>query len=874
ASLSGSEAALDEILKYSVIELARLLKADAAAVFFYDESLGELQAHIESVYGVPSDLYEQLGRIPVEEEFSKFIVTNSQQPFISDNTLEDQRILPTYRLLIDTLGVLSAVDVPLVFRGRGLGEIMLASNRYEHFNRSDIQLIKTVADQLAVAMERASLASQTDEDLRQRVGQLTALTRVGRELNTSLNLKRLLKRVYEEALKTTRADCGTILLFELCDSALPNPKVSLTIGDEPGKDLHPLEQVVLEKAAPVLVEDFDDPPKGLEESTLRPAHEGVHSTLILPIVHQGDVVGLFHLHARQPGRFDEAALQIAQALAVQAAVAIGNVQRYQEQVQENRQLSRRVKALSGLIEASGEARAEQSLEKSLRDMASRIREATSFPEVWVGVLEGEGTLEWAATAGVAPARLTSLRKSALKWSDVENSLISEYLLMSSYFIPIEKPAEVAEWLSLLADSHRRQEGHGAVLLQPFYKSVSRPLGLIAIASLPGDEYPDRVSLEILDHFSRQAGLVIDHHQWVDQLEFQIESLEAQLDASSETTQMLLAQVPHVHVEQRVNAVLEIIENLARQPDRLAVLEALGQGLISRLGLDQVLIVEMGAGGLQLLHVLGEIPPKLNLEALFGQRNPLRSSLNEGRLYLVADIEADEHWRQSPLLEALGAGGFLSLPILAQAGSPTAVLALSSSPLTDFSPDDEKLFDLLARQTATALNNLTLLTETGHRLREVYLLLEFSRQLGGVEAEKVLRLLVESALEVVQLAQACMAVVFEPDREVLKPRVAKGYADNAAMLGMEFRPGEALVGQVFEDGKPQRIGEVNFSQHFDLDPAELLRYREATDGVLPVSSMGVPLHSGQSVLGVLVLDNFQEGNAFSIDDQALVTSLSR
>jgi len=874
ASLSGSEAALDEILKYSVIELSRLLKVDSAAIFFYDESLGELQAHIESVYGVPSDLYEKLGRIPVEEEFSKFIVSNNQQPFISDNTLEDPRVLPPYRLLIDSMGVLSAVDVPLVFRGRGLGEMMMASKRYEHFNRSDIQLIKTVADQLAVAVERASLASQTDEDLRQRVEQLTALTRVGRELNASLNLKRLLRRVYEEALKTTRADCGTILLFEMGDTPASNPKVRLHIGDEPGKDLHPLERVVLEKDAPVLVEDFDDPPPSLDEATVRPAHEGVHSALILPIAYQGDVVGLFHLHAAQPGRFNDAALQIAQALAVQAAVAIGNVQRYQEQVQNNRQLTKRIKALTGLIEASGGAYDDQPLEKSLRDMASRIREVAAFPEVLVGVLGGEGNLEWIATAGVSQARLASLRKSSPKWSDVENALSSEYLLMSSYFIPIEKPADVDEWLSVLTNSHERQGGHEAVLLQPLLKSASQPLGLIAIASLPGDEYPDRVSLEILDNFSRQACLVIDHHQWADQLELQIENLAAQLDSSSQTAERLLAQFPHPHSEQRVNAVLEIIENLARQPDRSAVLEALGQGLLSHLGLDNVLVVEMGADGLQLLHVLGEIPPKLKLEALFGQRNPLYSSLNEGRLHLAPDIEGDEQWQKSPLLEALGAEGFLSLPILSQAGSPAAVLGVSSSPLADFSPDDGKLFDMLARQTATALNNLTLLTETGHRLREVYLLLEFSRQLGGMEAEKVMSLLVDSALEVVQLAQACMAVIFEPDRGVLKPRAARGYADNAAMLEIEFRPGEALVGQVFDDGRTRRISEVDFSRHFDLDSAALLRYREGTDGILPVSSMAVPIHSGQSALGVLVLDNFQDENAFSTDDQALVTSLSR
>ncbi len=870
ASLSGSEADLDEILKYSVIELARLLKVDAAAIFFLDESLGELQVHEESIYGVAPELHEKLGRIPIEEGYAKYIVSNSQQPFISDNTVEDRRILPHYRQLIDTLDVLSAVDVPLVFRGRGVGEIMLASHRHEHFNRSDIQLIMTVAGQLAVAIERSSLASQTDEDLRHRVDQLTALTRVGRELNASLNLKRLLKLVYDEALNTTRADCGTILLFE-DDQAI---KVRLHIGDEPGKDLHPLERVVLEKDIPILVEDFDNPPSNLDESTLRPAHENVKSALVVPIAYLGDVVGLFHLHSTQSGRFDEAALQIAQALAVQAAVAIGNVQRYQEQVRDNRDLSMRVKSLSGIIESTQAAYSDQPLDEILRDIASRIRDFVQFGEVLISIVDEQENLHWVATAGVSPGKLAYLREISISWSDVETSLNPEHLLASCYFIPQDEALQMSEWYSILVESDQVDRALDAILLLPIYKSAAEPLGLIAIATQSGDEYPERVTLEILDGFGRQARLIIEHHKWVDRLELQIENLEAQIELDHETKLPMLARTSHAHSEKRVYAVLEIIENLARQPDSLAVLEVLGNGLITRMDLDSAIVVEMGDGGPQLLHILGDIPPRINLEALLGQRNPLQSSLNEGGIQLVANVDDDELWRSSPLIEALRGKGFLCLPILAQAGAPAAVLAVSSSPLAQFSVDDEKLFNFLAAQTATILNNLTLLTETGQRLREGYLLLEFSRQLGGLESDRIMRLLTESALEIVHSAQASMTLILDPALGVLKPKVAIGYNNNAAMLELAIPTSGNIIGQAIEQGKTIRIETVDFHKQYNLDTQGLLIYREATEGALPVSSMVVPINSGKSILGVVLLDNFQDVGAFSIDDQAMLGSLSR
>ena len=47
ASLSGSSATLEEILKYSVQELANLFQADVGAIFLMDESRGELRLRRE-----------------------------------------------------------------------------------------------------------------------------------------------------------------------------------------------------------------------------------------------------------------------------------------------------------------------------------------------------------------------------------------------------------------------------------------------------------------------------------------------------------------------------------------------------------------------------------------------------------------------------------------------------------------------------------------------------------------------------------------------------------------------------------------------------------------------------------------------------------
>ena len=131
------------------------------------------------------------------------------------------------------------MDVPIIIRERGLGEIILASQEPDHFIQSDIQLVITVASQLSVAIERHSLASQTDVDLRKRVEQLTALTRMSRELNSSFDLDHLLQRVYLEAIQTSKADCGTILLFSLVEDQVESQEITAYIGETPGAtDIH------------------------------------------------------------------------------------------------------------------------------------------------------------------------------------------------------------------------------------------------------------------------------------------------------------------------------------------------------------------------------------------------------------------------------------------------------------------------------------------------------------------------------------------------------------------------------------------------------------------------------------------------------------
>ncbi len=231
ASLTSSAATLEEILKYSVLDLGRLLQADIAAIYLLDENRGELRLHRESIFGIAPEIAAQLAGIPNDSADFKLTITASQQQFLAGDLLEDLDAPPVLRPLVDELHIRSAIDVPLIARERGIGELVVGSLRSDFFLRGDVQTVATSAGQLAAAIEQTTLSSQTDESLRERVDQMTTLTRLGRELNNTLDLKTLLQLIFDEALRVTHADCGSILLFELHEPEKPAPGSPTAAGN-------------------------------------------------------------------------------------------------------------------------------------------------------------------------------------------------------------------------------------------------------------------------------------------------------------------------------------------------------------------------------------------------------------------------------------------------------------------------------------------------------------------------------------------------------------------------------------------------------------------------------------------------------------------
>ena len=890
ASLSGSSATLDEILKYSVQELANLFQADAGAIFLMDEARGALRLRRESTFGVSEDISSTFIQIFVDDPNYRYTVSGSQKAFQSGRLSTDRRILPAYRPLATALMMESAIVVPLIVRERSIGELMLGSGKVNYFNTYDLQIVSTAAGQLAAAIESASLLSQTDDSLRKRVDQLSAITHISRELGASLDVKHLIKVIHDEGLRAVQANCSSVILFEQDFNEQDTYRVEHFIGCENIRDLTDLERMVLKTGEPRIIDDY------LDEG-VSPVHHESHSAIIAPITYQTSTIGLINMHANSTGFFTPEVAELVQTLAIQAGIALSNAQRYQAERQRSELMRRRADTLVRLTDVSYNLGHDQPLDQALQVIARGIRDSTPFRVVLVSIVETDTGLTRRLTAvGIPQDTLNELMSRKQPLSSVQQLMRPEFKISRSYFVPVDQAPVIPSDLHMVtldvstsapvSDNTWRADD---LLLVPLENSEGQIVGLISLDDPSNGLRPDKTTIEAVEVFSSQAALLISNTLRQNELRLKIESLSSGLLRQQkllDITQNDLPVLLHKDLEQtislhnldrraqRVRAGLAITESVSRQLDTSSALSALGRETLTQLGMSVALVAENTPDGPRLLHVLGSLPRSTNVEALFGQRNPLRASLQTGKPILISNLDEDEEWRDASLLTALRSKGVICLPVLVENKPVASMLAVSPETMPDFTEEDHQVYLQISQQTSLILQNISLLNQTRRRLDEVNLLLDFSRQLSAMDPEAIIKSLLDSSRRVLPQAHAGAVLIWNSKTEVLTPRAASGYADNKSMMEIVYRPGEALPGTVFMNKNTRRVDEVNFARDYNLSAENLALYRQATGGRLPVSSLLVPIVSSEQNLGLLVLDNFNTTSAFRPEDEALLLSLAQ
>jgi len=243
----------------------------------------------------------------------------------------------------------SQLTVPMLRSGEPVGVIAVSRRQPGAFSETQVELLKTFADQAVIAIENARLLSELQartQELTRSVGELRALGEVGQAISSTLDLETVLTTIVSRAVQLSGLDGGVVFEYdeaaeefvqrvatETGGGALAEARRSTRIRK--GEGVLGRTAITLE---PVQVADITVP--GAHESRLREnlIESGIRAVLAVPMVREGRLIGCLGVTRNRPGEFPAETIELLRTFATQSALAIQNARLFQEIADKSRQL--------------------------------------------------------------------------------------------------------------------------------------------------------------------------------------------------------------------------------------------------------------------------------------------------------------------------------------------------------------------------------------------------------------------------------------------------------------------------------------------------------------------------------------------------------
>ncbi|MFW6097708.1 MAG: SpoIIE family protein phosphatase [Chloroflexota bacterium] len=164
---------LDDVMSFLVDEVRSLLAVDACALLLPDEE-DPTYLRFRATSGWRNDPAAAGRRVPADERSSSGLAMYSQEPVIlTDVNVSD--VAPWMADWLPQESFLSAGIVPLIAEGRSIGALVVDTREQRQLQESDVRLLQLMANQAALALEKARL--HHEEIQRQRLDEELSVAR-------------------------------------------------------------------------------------------------------------------------------------------------------------------------------------------------------------------------------------------------------------------------------------------------------------------------------------------------------------------------------------------------------------------------------------------------------------------------------------------------------------------------------------------------------------------------------------------------------------------------------------------------------------------------------------------------------------------------
>jgi signal transduction histidine kinase len=242
-----------------------------------------------------------------------------------------------------TRGWRSNLFVPMIREDVAVGLISLTRREPGPFAADQIALLETFAAQAVIAIENVRLFKETQEALEQQIATSEILSVIS---SSPTDIEPVFQTILSSTNRLCEASFSVLWLWDgeaLIPAAHANVSPELaerlrTSRARPRRGGSPVALTALEQTVTHVPDVLDDPrfsPADVPSYQI----EGARSILAVPMLREGNLVGVINTWRREPRAFTDKQVELLKTFAAQAVIAVENVRLFKELEARNRDLT-------------------------------------------------------------------------------------------------------------------------------------------------------------------------------------------------------------------------------------------------------------------------------------------------------------------------------------------------------------------------------------------------------------------------------------------------------------------------------------------------------------------------------------------------------
>jgi signal transduction histidine kinase/CheY-like chemotaxis protein len=394
-AINGAPGELQTVFDVIVWNAVRLCGGLMGAAFRYD---GE-RVHLVSHHNYSPEALEAVARVfpmvPTRESLTTRAIVDRAVVHVLDIAADPEFGL---QAVARAIGFRSFLGVPMMREGHPVGVIVVGRAQPGRFPDVQVELLKTFADQAAIAIEKAMLFQQLAERTRaltKSVEQLQALGEVSQTVSSTLDLDIVLESIVSHAVALSGSDAGAIYeyddasrTFQLRTAYQTDEALVTALRTVPLKLGEGAVGRAVAQRAPVQIPDLLE--GGGDEGRFSLLVEaGFRALLVVPLVREDRLVGALALRRRSPGEFSPEVVELVKSFTAQSILAIQNARFFREIETKSLELERASRDMEQLYRLSMAMQEPLTLRDQLRRVLETATRMGVIDRVYVWAVSAE-----------------------------------------------------------------------------------------------------------------------------------------------------------------------------------------------------------------------------------------------------------------------------------------------------------------------------------------------------------------------------------------------------------------------------------------------------------------------------------------------------